>query len=388
MGQLEVMYPMGALSAKTEKLDTLWDNHNWVCERKYDGSRYLCRIENDEVRFVSRQKSRQTGLPVDKTENVPHLVEIFSDFPNGTIFDGEIITHENGNSNEVTSIMGSKPERAIQLQKERGWLKYVVFDVLYYDGTDFRNQPYKVRRKAVEQLIDGFLINNFSHSERGNGSDYVFPAPIIKDNKKAFYKKVVEEGGEGVMLKNIHKPYIVGKKPTDTWLKVKKYATYDVVILGYTEPTKEYTGNYPDDWQYWETAAGKIHHTKESALQCEYSMAPITKDYYMGWIGAVIFGQWIPQDQYEERVKEKKLKPSNIMEEINGVPHYLVEIGQTDGLSDEWKEKFTENQQFYLGKVMEVGGMEQLPDTYAIRHPRFIRIREDKQSNECIAGEY
>lgn len=387
---LPVLYPMGA-KGDDKRVEAAWDDTNYYAERKYDGSRYLCRIENGEVRFVSRQKSRKTGLPVDKTENVLHLAKIFSDFPDGTIFDGEIITHDNCTSNDVTSIMGSLPEAAIKKQEERGWVKYVIFDVLYYDGKNFMEQPYNVRRAAVEKLIGG--IGNFSHAERGNDSEYVFVAPVEKTNKLAFHKKILAEGGEGTILKNIHKPYIAGKKPTDTWLKVKKYATYDAVVLGYTKPTKEYTGKDPENWEYWlntqtnefvfESPQGKAEFWRNTGI------IPVTKDYYMGWIGAVRFGQWLPYAEYDKKHRLGHVPQATQSLNFDGVMHFLVEIGQTDGLSDAWKEEFTQNGNSYLNKVIEVGGMEQLVETTgAIRHPRFLKVREDKRSRECIFGEY
>lgn len=337
---IPVIYPMGAKTDK-KRQELAWDNPNYICERKYDGSRYLARVENGEVRFVSRQQSKKTGLPVDKTENVPHLVEMLGDFPNGTVLDGEIITHENCTSNEVTSIMGALPEKAISRQEENGWVQYVVFDVLYYDGTDFTGQPYELRRKALENILS--RLTNFSDSELGNYSDYIYPAPIEKVNKKEYHMDIIQGGGEGTILKNIHKPYIADKKPIDTWIKVKTYDTYDVVIMGYTSPTKEYTGKDPENWQY---------HDGDML---------VTKDYAMGWIGAVEYGQY----------KDGK----------------LVRIGQTDGIADDVKEYITKNKEALLGTVMEVGAMRQNEDTGALVHPRFLRFRDDKSPEQCILGE-
>jgi hypothetical protein len=381
MTNLPIVYPMGAKS-DDKRVEKAWEDDSYWGEAKFDGSRYLCRIENDEVRFVSRQKSKSTGLPVDKTENVPHLVRLFSNFPNGTIFDGEIITHENCTSNDVTSIMGSLPARAIELQEERGYVKYVVFDILFYDGTDFRDQPYQIRRKAVERLVPMY--------------NYVFPAHVEKVNKREFHNSIILDGGEGTILKNIHKPYIAGKKPTDTWLKVKKYNTFDVVVLGYTKATREYTGKDPDNWLYWakDTGFGSCVEIITRSIETVDSLKlegymPVTKDFAMGWIGAVKFGQWFPADKYEEKRKEGHISLSTQVLNFDGVMHHLVEIGQTDGLSDEWKEKFTQEGHLYVNSVIEVGGMEQLTgSTYAIRHPRFIRIHPEKSSKDCIAGEY
>lgn len=348
---IPVLYPMKA-DDDEKRLELAWDSPEWWAERKFDGARYLMRKENGEVRFVSRQKSKKTGLPVDKTENVPHLVELLSSrLPDGTVLDGEIITHENCKSNEVTKIMGALPEKAIERQEKDGYVKYVVFDCLYYNGHNIMERPYISRRELLEKLFQNGLKD----------LEYVLLAPVYKDNKREVYEQIVREGGEGVILKNIHSKYIPDKRPKNTWIKVKKYNTYDVIVVGYTEPTKEYKGKYPENWPYWEDGV------------------PVTKDYYMGWIGAIRFGQYVPK----KFIVEAGIPEEKITDVDETRDYYLIELGQTDGLSDEMKEFFTRNKDQMIGSVIEIGGMERTKDG-AIRHPRFLRIREDKDPKECV----
>ena len=357
---IPVIFPMGAVTPKDEVLATLWEDPNYIAERKYDGSRYLIRKENGKVSIVSRQPSVETGLPVEKTDRVPHLAKWFNDhMPDGTVLDGEIITHENCESNEVTSIMGSNPDLAIQKQKERGYVKYVVFDILFYKNKDLTGYKYIERRKALELVYKNFL----------SPTNDVLLAPVSHLNKAELYESIVADGGEGVILKNIHAPYQLSenpkriKKPKDTWYKVKKYSTYDVVIMGYTDSTIEYSGKEADTWHFWIDPQGNpFYRQNEDAVKLNLDgYLPVTKPYYYAWIGAVRFGQYKDGE--------------------------LVEIGQTSGISDDLKQYISDNKEALVGKVIEVGAMRQNRKTGALVHPRFLAFRDDKIAEQCILGE-
>lgn len=360
---IPVFYPMGAVTEKKEdKLKALWTHPSWIAERKYDGARYTVHKINGKISLLSRQPAVATGLPVDKTDRVPHLHEFFSKrLPNGTVLDGEIITHENCESNEVTSIMGCDPEKAIARQEERGYVSYVIFDVIHYDGEDLTHLPYYQRRALLEGLYTKLGLNEF---------DKILLAPVYTEDREQTYLDIVAGGGEGVVLKNNLGTYQKSsdpkkpKKPKNTWVKVKKYDTFDVAIMGFTEPTREYSGGHVEDWQYWEAPKGEWF--LKGSLSAENLITdgntPVTKDYYMGWIGAIVFGQYIDGE--------------------------LTRLGQTDGIADAIKIKIKDGDpELAVGQVMEVGSMRQNKSTGALVHPRFLHARPDKVKEQCILGE-
>lgn len=356
---IPVFYPMGAVGFDEKKHGSLWDNPNWVAERKYDGFRYLIKKENGKVSVLSRNASVETGLPVDKTENVPHLVELFQDrIPDGSVIDGEIITHENCESHEVTRIMGCDPDKAVARQQEEGWVKFVAFDILYWRGKDLTGFKYYERRKALEKVMKEFI----------SPTQYVLLAPVYTSDKEEIYEQIVKGGGEGVVLKNLHAPYEMSldpkktKKPKDTWVKVKKYKTFDVVVMGFTDSTREYSGKDKDTWQFWETPTGDLLY-KENRIATvleEQGYTAVTKPYFYEWIGAVVFGQYKDGE--------------------------LVEIGQTSGISDDIKQYMTDNKEMLVGSVIEVGAMRQNKKSGALVHPRFIKFRDDKHPEQCLLG--
>ena len=184
--------PMNAKAANG-KLEKLMADPMYTAEIKYDGSRYLC----DHGNFISR-------LGKDKTANVPHLGSL-KRF-NG-ILDGEVY-YPWGDSNETTRIMGSHPERAVELQQENGWIRYVVFDILEVDGRDVTGLPQWRRREILEEAYPSIW------------SPYV-DISIRSDDKQKLLEYTHRENLEGIMLKNREALYYPGKRPEGCWYKVR-----------------------------------------------------------------------------------------------------------------------------------------------------------------------
>ena len=349
---IKTIYPMlaGGGTCKDK-----WENPNYWAEEKVDGARYLMFIGETGNRFTSRQKSRKTGLPVEKTENVPHLANASLPCLAGTILDGEM---QHDDFSQTVSVMGSKPDRAISLQEKIGFIHYYAFDILEYKGESVRNRPYRERRKLLEQVereIFGLL-----------GIEHFQITKVVKSDKKQFYETIVAKGGEGVILKHIDGLYEDGTR-SGGWVKVKKYITDDVVITGSDKPTRYYDGKAlrgKTTWRYWESTIVDDNYlekelTMKEAEELHYR--PVTRAWFKGWIGAIKFGQY----------REGK----------------LIELGQTSGIDDEMKELlsngFCEIKEEYLGTVIEIGAMEQMKSG-AYRHPRFIKLRPDRDAESCI----
>lgn len=358
--KLPVLYPMGAVGYDEKKHELAWLDPNWVGERKYDGFRYLIKKEGGKVFVLSRNPSVDTGLPVDKTANVPHLAELFAErLPDGSIIDGEIITHENCESHEVTRIMGCDPDKAIARQEEEGWVKFVAFDIIFWRGKDLTNFRYIERRSALEKVYKEIL----------SPSEHLILAPVYPTDKEAKYEEIVAGGGEGLVLKNIHSRYEYTldpkkvKKPKDTWIKVKKYKTFDAVIMDFPEPNKEYDGKEIETWQYWVDPEGNPFYKQNQHFQLllDKGYEPVKKPYYYDWIGGVGFGQYNKAGE-------------------------LVRIGQTVGIADDVKQYMTDNKDTLIGTVIEVGAMRQNKKSGALVHPRFIKFREDKLPEQCMLG--
>jgi ATP-dependent DNA ligase len=337
--------------------EEMWDDPNWIAEEKYDGDRRIAQFCGRVVRFTGRRKSVDGSGFVEKTENVPHLSgstschilghKHLSDPPpalDGTVLDGEMIATQNGKtlgqllggmSKYVTSIMGSLPEEAVRKQIERGWLRYVVFDCLFWKGEDIRDLPLDQRQKYAACAVRTW-DNEFARA----------PLPANGD-KREYLRQVLARGGEGIILKHVDHRY--GDK--QGWVKVKAEWKADVVIMGYV-PAKEMS----------------------KKVNGEKSMTKYAK---AGLIGAIRCGQLHPQLYNCEGVGADR-RP--------GVLKDLVEVATVSGMDDGLRERLSKHGLTAIGKVIEIAHNGREP-TGRFRHPRFKRFRDDKQAKDCTYRE-
>jgi ATP-dependent DNA ligase len=312
-------------AAKLE--EALRDGSGYIAEEKLDGCHYLM----IGGRFFSTRISDVTGWPVEKTHNFPHLTEFLDKLGvNDLILDGEICL-PGKKSQDVISITGSYPEIAVINQQEFGWVEYRVFDILRTPNGEWLFQkPWVERRQLLEDLFELTL----------DGCTYLKLNPVQLYNKKAFLYDVINQGAEGIVLKDVNGKYYPGKRPMWNWIKVKQEDSDDAIIIGFEPPTRNYTGKNINGWQYWGDDG-----------------APVTKHYAMKWIGAIILG---------------KYKEGN-----------LVRIGTCSGMTEHQRTLFTDHPDEYIGKVARIKMMERTNDGN-YRHPSFIDIHPDKHPEECI----
>lgn len=211
----------------------LWEP--FVCEAKLDGARQVLANINGTVTMTGRRDSKVTGEKLDKVTSVPHLERFMALLPN-TVLDGELYM-PGGQSNEVVSIIGSKPEKAVAKQAQRQMLHFVAFDILFQNGHDLRGQTYNFRRN---QLL--YVLKQYP-------SPFVYPVRMFDEDKlpdetpdeyvQRMFFCATQEGFEGLILKTQSGTYNHLE-----WAKVKGEHTYDMIICGYDESDSEtFAGN-------------------------------------------------------------------------------------------------------------------------------------------------
>jgi ATP-dependent DNA ligase len=82
---------------------------------------------------------------------------------------------------------------------------FMVFDLLQLGEKDYRPEPLKVRRKALEKLMKGQKL--------------ILPARRLSPNGLAAWTEVLHCGYEGMVAKDPESPCVAGR--TLKWLKVK-----------------------------------------------------------------------------------------------------------------------------------------------------------------------
>ena len=305
----------------------------WVAQQKYDGALYMLeKIDNEHIYLFARTKSRVTGELVEKSANVPHIIEWAKALPNDTILLGEIYV-PGGKSNDVTKIMGCTPTNAINRQKGSGYggfIHYYVFDCIRFNGVDLSKVGFTARFKYFE---DWFYTQNVN--------SYVQIAYVYKDNFEQELHNILSNGGEGMVFKKADAIYEPGKRPTRTYFKMKQHMdSLDLVCIGLEDPIRTFHG----------------HHYKDY-LQDPDTWEPVTKPWFWHWKNAMTLGLY-----------------------KNGE---LVEVGRVaSGLTDVMREDMALNPDKYLNHVVEVECMSTTKDG-ALRHPVFVRMRDDKAPEDC-----
>ena len=211
-------YPFYLAYAIENEVESLGDVRDWTAEHKWDGIRSQVIIRNNEL-FVW---SRGEELVTDK---YPEFQELVGAIPNGTVLDGEILPYpggEIGTFNDLQTRIGRKSVSKSLLEKVPVILK--TYDVLEWEGKDIRDIAFAERRRILEKL----------HSETGGEN---FPMHLSETISFLSWEEVGverdrarEERSEGLMLKRLDSPYLVGRKKGDWWKWKVAPLTIDAVL--------------------------------------------------------------------------------------------------------------------------------------------------------------
>ncbi len=224
--------------AKSIKLDELGKKNwnNYIIEPKHDGMRAIAVKDSTgvSVRFYGRSG-------IEYTAHVPHLVKVLGQYlPSGTIIDGELAFIQKYAYNEdipvvdfnkTMRIMGGLAPRAVEMQVEHK-LQFIIWDIISYAGDSLINRYWSARRKYLESLtnIEGIVINPY-----WSVNNYI-------EGIEGAYYDLLAADVEGVVIKNTSSLYIPGARRANTWYKLKKELTFDVVVMGFVEGTGKYKG--------------------------------------------------------------------------------------------------------------------------------------------------
>lgn len=373
-----------------EQLEEMLNSTDYIAEEKYDGVRADLHFGKN-IRCFSRRISKKTDWYAENTDNVPHIRDI--DYPKelkGTVLDGEFRILS-GDFKDISSLMNCKWDEAILRQKESGLrATFIAFDILYYKGINVMKLPLHKRKTLLAKVIrtlpsDCDIIQSSYTDDKMNiyitrelvrklSASYptllkeiseIEPKPKetpfwMYASKQAWYEYILLNDGEGLMLKHKDGKYYM--KRCREYTKYKKYLTKDVVISGFLEPTKVYEGKAPETWEYWE---GDV---------------PVTKHYAKGWIGTVKYSVMITNEELEAL---KKANPKEKYDCYYFEGNLYLEIGDCGGMNEEMREYMSNNRKHLIGRVIEVGCNEVIKKTGKLRHPRFLRLREDKSPEMC-----
>ncbi|XP_061557962.1 DNA ligase 3 isoform X1 [Phycodurus eques] len=309
-------------------------------EIKYDGERVQVHKSGDSFSYFSRSLK-----PV-----LPHKVAHFKDyipqaFPGGhsMILDAEVLLIDTNTSKPLPfGTLGVHKKAAFQDAN----VCLFVFDCIYFNGNSLMERPLCERRKFLHdnmvEVPNRILFSEMKHVTRaGDLADMI--------------TRVIREGLEGLVLKDVKGSYEPGKRH---WLKVKKdylnegamADTADLVVLGafYGKGSNGgimssfLMGCYDPDSKKWCTVtkcSGGYDDAMLARLQKELDVVKISKDpsKIPGWLKIV-------KNYYPDfLIRSPEQAP---VWEITGAEFSKSEMHTADGIS--------------------------------IRFPRMTRIRDDK----------
>ena len=178
----------------------------WVHEVKFDGYRMQLRVEKSRARFRTRK-----GL--DWSERFPEIVRDAARLPD-CLIDGEVCALDARGVPDFGAL-----QDALSTGKT-GHLIYYVFDLLFLDGHDLRNQPLSSRKQVLKELLKRARMPGRIHYVQDFGN-----------SGQEMLRSACEMGLEGIVSKRLAAPYSSGR--SDVWVKSKCRAGQEVVIGGW-----------------------------------------------------------------------------------------------------------------------------------------------------------
>jgi len=224
------------LSSPTEILDKL--NGKCIAEFKYDGERIQIHKDGDNVTLFSRRLENITDQYPDIAELVQKHVKAKE-----AILEAECVAIdlETGEMRPFQELMHRRRKYGIEEAMKEYPISLFLFDVLYVDGEDFTLEPYPVRHKQLQKIVEK--------------TDRVRTAEYIKtdnpDELERFFENAVENGCEGLVCKSIAKDsiYQAGARGW-LWIKYKRdyksemTDTVDLVVVGAFHGRGKRAGTY------------------------------------------------------------------------------------------------------------------------------------------------
>jgi bifunctional non-homologous end joining protein LigD len=184
---------------------------DWQYERKLDGLRGLAVRNAGRVELFSRNR-------LSFNAHFPDVVAALADLPfKSFVLDGELVAFDGGQAS--FSLLQSAPHPE--------YLTYCVFDRLHLNRRDTTLLPLTERQALLADTLES----------GGRPLSLVKP---LQGEAADLLERACESGWEGLVAKRVESPYRSGRSPD--WQKLKCTASQELVIGGWTEPTRSRVG--------------------------------------------------------------------------------------------------------------------------------------------------
>ncbi len=295
---IQLFCPVQPMLAQTaeDAAQAIHDLGEAALEYKFDGARVQVHKSGDEVRVYSRRMNEVTGA-------VPEIVEVVRAMPpNDLILDGEVLSLDETGRPRPFQVTMRRFGRRLDVETLRRELplRPFWFDLLYADGSSLIDEEQKRRFAALtgitppEDIVPHLVTANAMQAE-----DFLHGA--------------LERGHEGIMAKATGAAYAAGARG-QSWLKVKKARTLDLVILA-----AEWGNGRRKGW------LSNLHLGARDAVQGGFAMLGKTfkglTDEILKWQTQELLKLEVARDSYTVYV-EPKLVVEIAFNEIQVSPRY------------------------------------------------------------------
>jgi ATP-dependent DNA ligase len=151
----------------------------------------------------------------------------------GATWDGELVCYKNGKALDRKTSNGiiNKAVKGTISDEEADWIRFIAWDVVDFTSTIPYDKRLAIMNEAFANV--GSLDNSKilpCHTEIVNNQDEAIE----------FFMKMLSQGEEGAILKNMH--HVWQPKRTKDLGKMKAEEEADLVVVGWNEGTGKYKG--------------------------------------------------------------------------------------------------------------------------------------------------
>lgn len=179
-----------------------FDSKEWLFEIKWDGYRALA-YKNAEVTLLSRNHKVLN-------KRFPHIAQAIKKMPGSFLFDGEIVALDKTGRSHFQLLQNAHPH-----------CTYIIFDILFLNGSDLRSLPLLERKRILKKVLP----------KRNSLLQY---GDFILQKGTALFKAAQKKGLEGIIAKKCTSTY--QQHRSREWLKIKAGSREEAVIAGFTKP--------------------------------------------------------------------------------------------------------------------------------------------------------
>ncbi|MBV8790879.1 MAG: DNA ligase D, partial [Pseudolabrys sp.] len=199
------------LATLTEKAPS---SDGWIHEIKFDGYRLQARLDQGDVRLLTRKA-------LDWTTKFQPVAEALGRLRAKTaLIDGELVVEDDAGASSFSLLQQDLKDH----RTDR--MKFYVFDLMHLNGQDLRPRPLDERKAQLTALL----------GREAKGGPLVL-SESIDESGPVLYKHACRLGLEGIISKRADAPYRPGRG--HDWLKIKCHDRQEFIVTGFVPSTAD-----------------------------------------------------------------------------------------------------------------------------------------------------